>query len=500
MKGLNLSSFKKVSEDKDSAIMRHADGHTLRIAKAPLPALQRKQLEKLPIHAADGDGDVGNQDQPAMQQVSVDQPGQTDATPLDVEPASPDAPQATNQAPAEQPTAQSPGAAQMQGFQEEKQGIQSLANAQALQGTNESQSIEDVQNQLAALPTAQDITNANKAKSDELYNEYASKKLDPNHYWHSLGTAGQITSGIGMLLSGLGSGFSHQPNAALAVMDNAINRDMEAQKNSQDKSANLWRMNREALGNDLAANLATRNQMLTGLKFQLDKSAADARGPIAQANAQIGRAKIDQEIGLNSAKLGLLSNTRDFQDPADKLATLQRFGMVPPEAVPKIGGEIDAAKDTVANAPGIMDAFDQASKEVRPLTGGAGTSMTAFVPGMRSPGQAALIARLGPTFKDVEGTVRQAAMDNMEHNVTPKFGDNDATIASKRASLGQYLKSKEAASTARAYGINLAQFPSTSFRSVGGKTQSAPVSPTKNGVAYAPQVIGGKSYMVPVRQ
>ena len=78
MKGLNLSSFKKVSEDKDSAIMRHADGHTLRIAKAPLPALQRKQLEKLPIHAAYGDGDVGNEDQPAMQQVSVDQPGQTD--------------------------------------------------------------------------------------------------------------------------------------------------------------------------------------------------------------------------------------------------------------------------------------------------------------------------------------------------------------------------------------------------------------------------------------
>ena len=40
MKGLNLSSFKKVAEDKHTATMRHEDGHTLTIAKAPLPAIR----------------------------------------------------------------------------------------------------------------------------------------------------------------------------------------------------------------------------------------------------------------------------------------------------------------------------------------------------------------------------------------------------------------------------------------------------------------------------
>ena len=58
MKGLNISSFKKIKEDKHSATMQHKDGHIMIIAKAPLPAIQRKQLEKLPIHLADGTPDA----------------------------------------------------------------------------------------------------------------------------------------------------------------------------------------------------------------------------------------------------------------------------------------------------------------------------------------------------------------------------------------------------------------------------------------------------------
>ena len=101
------------------------------------------------------------------------------------------------------------------------------------------------------------------------------------------------------------------------------------------------------------------------------------------------------------------------------------------------------------------------------MTGGTGTSLTAFVPGMKSPGQKALIARLGPTFKDVEGTVRQAAMDNMEHNVSPNLGDSDETIASKRASLIEYLRSKSSAALAKANHIDLSMHPSTDSSKIG---------------------------------
>ena len=50
-----------------------------------------------------------------------------------------------------------------------------------------------------------------------------------------------------------------------------INRDIDAQKNSQERAGNLWKMNRQALGDDLSADLATKNQMLTGVKYKLEQ-------------------------------------------------------------------------------------------------------------------------------------------------------------------------------------------------------------------------------------
>lgn len=46
---MNLSKFKKIKEDKKTAHMKNDEGHILIIAKAALPSLQRKALEKLPL-------------------------------------------------------------------------------------------------------------------------------------------------------------------------------------------------------------------------------------------------------------------------------------------------------------------------------------------------------------------------------------------------------------------------------------------------------------------
>jgi hypothetical protein len=51
---MNLSSMKKVDGDKNHSKFQHKDGHVIIVAHAALPALQRKQLEKLPIHADEG--------------------------------------------------------------------------------------------------------------------------------------------------------------------------------------------------------------------------------------------------------------------------------------------------------------------------------------------------------------------------------------------------------------------------------------------------------------
>lgn len=50
----NLDGFKKIHEDKDKTVMQHNKGHRITIANRALPALQRKQLQSLPLHECSG--------------------------------------------------------------------------------------------------------------------------------------------------------------------------------------------------------------------------------------------------------------------------------------------------------------------------------------------------------------------------------------------------------------------------------------------------------------
>ena len=54
MKGLDLSKLKKVSSDKDSTTFSHADGHSVKVAHSGLSPKMRKEMEAIPIHAAEG--------------------------------------------------------------------------------------------------------------------------------------------------------------------------------------------------------------------------------------------------------------------------------------------------------------------------------------------------------------------------------------------------------------------------------------------------------------
>lgn len=60
---LNLSKMKKIGGDEHSSTFQHPDGHQIRIAHAPLSALQRGQITKMTIHKMADGGSVDNSDQ-----------------------------------------------------------------------------------------------------------------------------------------------------------------------------------------------------------------------------------------------------------------------------------------------------------------------------------------------------------------------------------------------------------------------------------------------------
>lgn len=131
-------------------------------------------------------------------------------------------------------------------------------------------------------------------------------------------------------------------------------------------------------------------------------------------------------------------------------AELVRY-KVPQHLQSKAFDEIEAAQNTARNYKSIMDAFDKAYD----------WHAADVVPFHQNAHQDAVQALLGPTFKDVEGTVRQAAMDLMYSKVTPRFGDTPERRAIKRATLEDYLKSKMASPTNKGFGIDLSKHQST---------------------------------------
>jgi len=46
--------FKKVNEDEQRAVLKHENGHELVIAKSGISKKQKRALDKLPIHQAEG--------------------------------------------------------------------------------------------------------------------------------------------------------------------------------------------------------------------------------------------------------------------------------------------------------------------------------------------------------------------------------------------------------------------------------------------------------------
>lgn len=367
---MDLSNFSLLKEDQDSYHIKHPGGKTLKVDKAALSSKAHEAIKKFasggmahydegtpdaPISADDTAQsfkpliDVSN---PAEDQVLHDaynpsQPDESAPDPINI--TAPEnlthqsdnsSPQATGQA---SPAGQSFPTQQGSGFSMEQAGNQALASAIGKEGQQEAQAIDANAQSMGQLPSAADIVNANKPKDQELQQAFQDGRIDPQRFLNNMGTGSKIMAGIGMVLSGFGAGASGQPNMARQIIENAIDRDIAAQQNDQSKKMSQWKMNREALGTDLQANLATKQQMYTALQYQLQKTAAQSKGPEEQARAQVANGEIQRQLDQLHFQQAMLNPTQETAGGAapgseqaqnNHLHTLQQavqLGIVKPE-------------------------------------------------------------------------------------------------------------------------------------------------------------------------
>lgn len=472
---MKLQDFSLLKEDSNSYVIGHPKGKSLTVPKKGLSDRAQKLISQLKRHqdfdegsepvgeepiastapAPDDLSDVIPQQQPQASEAAPEQqanPAEVQATSLGAEQAMAEPPPAAPEAPASPPpiagvsdltkpieTAEKA----VQGGEQKLEQLGKQASAAYQQGAL------DLQKNAKSL---EDINN-NFHQSDAAFLK-AVPKIDVNRYFKNQGTISKIVSGIGLALSGIGSGLTGQPNLALQQINKAIDRDLEDQKQDQSKAVNLWKMNRDHYQNDIAANLAAKNQMLNIAQFKAQ--AAQSQAPSAQAQANIAQTilGLEQQKAANNRMLSMFQVQRQGGSPIKEDPAHFVSSLVPAAHQQKVFDEIGAAQDTARMAGQIMKSFDDATKENTVLRTGAGL--------LRTPGSVlALHQAMQPTFKDLEGTVRQAAMENTFHNITPAPGDTEATIKTKRNALAGYLQSKASAPVAKGYGIDLRRFQST---------------------------------------
>lgn len=510
-----MKKYNFISEDEHTFTVRHPDGSDFQVAKQAVGQEVHKRIKSLePLKMAEGgvvpDEEYNLKSPMAMPQeqkgsffdmlgvgnfapdqytgetalpaaAAIPQPdvsrtpqSVTAQAPLDVQQVSP----VTNTT--QEPIPQDPSLmggmndAYANAFAQKASGIQQVAQAQAQAGKAQEAAYANQVDQMAKLQASYQQEHAKiDAEHKQLTDAVMNQKIDPNRLFGANGTGNKVLAAISVALGGLGSGLNGQPNAALSVIQKSIDRDIEAQRMELGKKQTLLSENLRRYGDLNTAMQATQLQMNALTQAKVSQAAARSGSAQAQAQAQV----LLGDLGLQAAQLKQQAAIRSM---AQKGGNIDPSSLVP-HIVPKehqkaVFDEIQRAQDTKRMGGSILKAFDEAAKENTVVKTGAGL--------LRTPGSVyALHQAMQPTFKDLEGTVRQAAMDNTFKNITPSPGDSQHTVDQKKKSLQEYLQSKASAPTAKGFGIDLDKFGSTT-------TQQGPEVKVMGGVQYK-KVPGG---------
>jgi hypothetical protein len=218
----------------------------------------------------------------------------------------------------------------------------SLGMEQAAIGKQAEGERQLAQGQLGVLQKQQEDLQRVQADYDQRYNaindetqkaakDLAEGKIDPKHYWNEKSAMGKVSSVIGLILGGIGSGLTGQENAAAKYMNNMIDKDIQAQTAEMDKKKNLMSFNMRRLGDLRAAQAATAAMHLQSFQNQLLQETAKSQDPLIQARAMQANAQIERKKADYQRQATIYSAMASGQGNNQGSQTLQYMRMVDPQ-------------------------------------------------------------------------------------------------------------------------------------------------------------------------
>jgi hypothetical protein len=129
-------------------------------------------------------------------------------------------------------------------------------------------------------------------KDAELTDQLMTGKIDPNRVWNDMSTGNKVTAAIAIALGGIGSGLTGKSNAALDVINGAIDRDIMSQKENMGKTQTLLAQNLQKYRTQADAYNMTKAQLMSAAQAKITLAATKMGTTQAMSQAKIQVADI----------------------------------------------------------------------------------------------------------------------------------------------------------------------------------------------------------------
>lgn len=151
---------------------------------------------------------------------------------------------------------------------------------------------------------------ARKKADDEFYKEMMKPENDIKlqNYFHDKNAFQQIVGALSLIAGGVSGGLLKTENPAMKLIENAINRELEVQKLSKERKLNLYKMHREAEGDEMNALLQTSNNLKQLVQMKADQMMGLVPGAAGSQgnklfNMRLQKLWSDMETGIAENRL-----------------------------------------------------------------------------------------------------------------------------------------------------------------------------------------------------
>lgn len=204
------------------------------------------------------------------------------------------------------------------GYDTYSKALDKLGSA-GFQGLKSAQKAESTFNaSMDALQKQRDQEAANfknyLAENNKKIQEVANQKIDSNRFWGEMSTPNKILAGLSIAIGGVGAGLTGKSNAALDIINKAIENDIEAQKANKNSLYNgLIQQGQSAKD----AHAATLESIIGNIDSQLNKYKASN---LTAQQAQ-NLAELQAKIGVQKAALQMQRDQNFAQNYVNKKAS-----------------------------------------------------------------------------------------------------------------------------------------------------------------------------------